>query len=70
MLGFLEDAVKIVTTTAEDAIDITTSVLTLGEYGELSEENVSRLLSNGLTIAEISAETGVGIDVLTELMED
>jgi len=70
IFGFLEDVVKVTTKTAEDALDVTTSILTLGEYGELSEENVSRLLSRGMTIVEISAATGVGVDVLAELMSD
>ena len=63
MLGFFTQAI-------EDVIDVTTSVLTLGEYGELSQDNVLRLIDSGMTVAMLSDATGVAVDVIQDVLDD
>lgn len=70
MFGFVDDMIKSTASIVEDAIDIGTSVLTLGEYGELSKENVSRLIASGITIYALSEATGVAVEVLEKVLED
>lgn len=45
MFDFINDAIKTTAAIVEDAVDITLAVATLGEYGELSKQNVSRLIA-------------------------
>ena len=70
MFGFINDAIKATTSVVEDAVDITLSVATLGEYGELSKANVSRLIATGITIYALSEATGVAVDILEKIIED
>lgn len=56
--------------TVGDVVDISTSIVTLGAYGELSSENVTRLLATGLTIYELSELTGVAVELLEEVIDD
>lgn len=66
----LESVVDVAVSTVEDVVDIGTSVVTLGAYGELSSENVTRLLATGLTIYELSELTGVAMELLQEVADD
>lgn len=54
----------------EDAIDIGTHVLTLGEYGELNKQNVSRLIAAGMTAYTISEATGIAVELIERVLED
>jgi len=70
IFGFIEDAIKATANIVEDAIDISVAVVTLGEYGELNKENVSRLIASGLTIYAISEVTGVAVGLIENALED
>ena len=70
MFGFInsmiDESVKIV----DDAIDVGLAVVTLGEYGELSKDNVTRLIAGGLTIYTISEATGVAVDLIEKALDE
>ena len=70
MFGFInsmiDESVKIV----DDAIDVGLAVVTLGEYGELSKDNVTRLIAAGLTIYAISEATGVAVDLIEKALDE
>tara|TARA_R110000796_G_scaffold85679_2_gene185802 strand:+ start:584 stop:796 length:213 start_codon:yes stop_codon:yes gene_type:complete len=70
MFGFInsmiDESVKIV----DDAIDVGLAVVTLGEYGELSKDNVTRLIAAGLTIYAISEATGVAVDLIERALDE
>ena len=66
IFGFIEDGAKLI----EDAVDVGTSVATMGMYGELNKENVSRLISAGLTVYAISEATGVAVDLIEKALEE
>lgn len=70
IFGFIEDAIKTTTNIVSDAVDISLAVVTLGEYGELNKENVSRLIASGLTVYAISEATGVAVDLIEKALED
>jgi len=70
MFGFINDAINTTASIVEDAIDITLATVTLGEYGELSKENVSRLIASGITIYALSEATGVAVDLIEKVIED
>ena len=70
MFGFIDDMIKATTGIVEDAVDISLSVVTLGEYGELSKENVSRLIASGITIYALSEATGIAVDLIESALED
>ena len=69
IFGFIDDMIKTTAKVVEDAVDVTTYTLTLGEYGELSKENVSRLIASGLTVYAISEATGVAVDVIQKVLD-
>tara|TARA_R110000782_G_scaffold147178_2_gene239971 strand:+ start:867 stop:1058 length:192 start_codon:yes stop_codon:yes gene_type:complete len=62
----IDETVKIL----DDVVDTGLAVVTLGEYGELNKENVTRLLAAGLTIYTISEVTGVAVDLIEKALED
>lgn len=62
-------AVDVVEDVVEDAVDISLNIVTLGEYGELSRSNVSRLVAGGMTLAMIAGATGVALHVLEDIMD-
>ena len=66
VFGLFDDAVKLV----EDAVDVGLSVATLGVYGKLNKENVSRLIAGGMTIYTISEATGIAVDLIEKALED
>ena len=70
MFGFINDIVNETAKIVEDAVDVTLAVVTLGEYGELSKENVTRLIASGLTIYAISEATGVAVELIEKAIED
>lgn len=70
VFGFINDMIDTTTKIVEDAVDISLSVATLGEYGELSKENVSRLIASGITVYALSEATGVAVDVIEKVLED
>ena len=70
IFGFIEDMIDTTTKIVEDAVDISVSIVTLGEYGELSKENVSRLIASGATIYMISEATGVAVDVIESVLDE
>jgi len=70
MFGIFNDIVKATSDIIEDAVDVSLAVVTLGEYGELNKENVSRLIASGLTIYAISEVTGVAVDLIEKALDD
>lgn len=70
VFGFINEIVDTTVKVAEDSIDVTAAVLTLGEYGELSKENVSRLIASGLTVYSISEATGVAVELIEKALEE
>ena len=62
----INETVKVI----EDVVDVSLAVVTLGEYGELSKENVTRLLATGLTIYTLSEITGVAVELIEKALED
>jgi len=70
IFGFISDVVESTTEVVSDAIDVGLGVVTLGEYGELNKENVSRLIAAGMTIYGISEATGVAVDLIEKALED
>lgn len=64
--SFVEKGVEI----AEDAVKIGTSVVTLGKYGELSRTNLTRLVCSGVSVASISDESGIAIEVLQDILHN
>ncbi len=70
MFGFIDDALDAVVNIADTSIDMALAVVTLGEYGELSKENVTRLIVSGITIYEISELTGVAVELINGVLED
>lgn len=57
-------------TLVEDAVDVTVGVVTLGEYGEVNKDNVSRLIAGGMTIYTISQVFGVSEEILREALNE
>lgn len=55
---------------SEDAVKIGTSVVTLGQYGELSRTNLSRLVSSGISVATIADESGIAVEVLQDILHN
>lgn len=53
----------------EDAVDVGVHVLSLGEYGELNKQNVSRLIAAGMTVYTISEATGVAVELIEKVLE-
>lgn len=70
MFGLLNDALDVATSAVSDVANMGLAVVTLGEYGELSKENVGRLLATGITIYELSEMTGVAVDVIQSVVDD
>ncbi len=70
MFNFINEAIESTAKIIEDAVDISLSIVTLGEYGELSKENVSRLIAGGMTSYAVSEATGVAVDVIESIIED
>jgi len=70
IFGFIEDMIDTTTKIVEDAVDISVSIVTLGEYGELSKENVSRLIASGLTVYMLAEATGVAVDVIESVLDE
>lgn len=70
IFGFINDMVNTTAKVAEDAIDVGVAVITLGEYGELSKENVSRLVASGITVYALAEATGVAVELIEKVLED
>jgi hypothetical protein len=70
MFGVIEDMVKTTANIVEDSIDIGVSVVTLGEYGDINKENVSRLIASGIIIYALSEATGIAVELLESALED
>jgi len=70
IFGFIDEMVSTIAKTVEDVIDVGLSVITLGEYGELSKENVSRIIASGVTIAALSEATGVAVELIEQALDD
>lgn len=68
MFGIIKEVVDATTETISDVTNVGLNVITLGEYGELSKENIQRLLDNGMTIISISESTGVGVDLIKRVL--
>ena len=66
MFEFINDVVKIV----EDVVDVGIATVTLGEYGEFSKENVSRIIAGGMTIYALSEATGVAVELIEKIIEE
>jgi len=70
VFGFIDEAINTTAKIVEDAVDVGSSVVTMGEYGELSKENVSRLIASGITLYTLSEATGLAIDVLQSVLDE
>jgi len=70
IFGFIEDMVSTVAKTVEDVIDVGVAVVALGEYGELSKENVSRIIATGITVYALSEATGVAVEIIEKVLEE
>tara|TARA_R110000772_G_scaffold43692_1_gene100653 strand:- start:9025 stop:9237 length:213 start_codon:yes stop_codon:yes gene_type:complete len=70
MFGFINSMIDETVKILDDVVDTGLAVVTLGEYGELNKENVTRLLAAGLTIYTISEVTGVAVDLIEKALED
>lgn len=70
MFGFIDDMVKTTAKLVEDVVDVSIGVVTLGEYGEVSKENVSRIIASGVTIYALSEASGVAVDILQNALDE
>ena len=70
VFGLIDDMLTQTTKIVGDAFDVGVAVITLGEYGELSKDNVSRLIAAGLTVYALSEATGVAVGVIEKVLED
>jgi len=70
MFGFIDDMVKTTAKLVEDVVDVSIGVVTLGEYGEVSKENVSRIIASGVTIYALSEASGVAVDILQKALDE
>ena len=70
MFVFINNMVNETAKLVEDAVDVSLAVVTLGEYGELNKENVTRLIASGLTVYTISEATGVAVELIEKALED
>lgn len=70
VFGFIDEAINTTAKIVEDAVDVGSFVVTMGEYGELSKENVSRLIASGITLYALSEATGLAIDVLQSVLDE
>lgn len=70
MFGIIKGVIDLTTETISDVIDVGTAVVTLGEYGDLNKQNVSRLVASGMTLYALSEATGVAIELLEKALED
>lgn len=70
MFGFIDDMISSTTKIVEGAVDVTMYTVTLGEYGELNKQNVSRLIASGLTIYALSEATGVAVDTIQKVLDN
>ena len=61
---------KAATDMVEDALDVGIAVVTLGEYGELNKQNVSRLIASGMTVYAISEATCVTVELIEKALEE
>lgn len=66
----LDEMITGATKVVADTIDIGTAVITLGEYGEMSKENVSRLVATGITIYALSEASGVAVDIIERFLDE
>jgi hypothetical protein len=55
---------------ATDVVDVATAVVTLGQYGELSRSNISRLVSEGVSVATLSEESGIAVEVIYDMLHN
>ncbi len=70
MFGFVTDMINETVKIVDDAVDVGLAVVTLGEYGELSKENITRLIASGLTIYAISEVSGVAVDLIEKALDN
>lgn len=70
IFGFIDDAIKTTQTFIEDVFDISVAVISFGEYGELSRENVTRLIATGVTLYALSEASGIAVDTLQEWLDN
>lgn len=70
MFGFISNMIDETVKIAGDAVDVSLAVVTLGEYGDLNKENVTRLIATGLTVYAISEVTGVAVDLIEKTLDE
>jgi len=70
MFGFINDMVEETVKLVDDTVDVSLAVVTLGEYGELSKDNVTRLIATGITVYTLSEATGVAVELIEQVLED
>ena len=63
MFGWIEDTVTELVT---DTLDMATAVITLGDQGEFSTEQIGRMVANGASLAATATTTGIALEVLEE----
>jgi len=59
----VEDAVS-------NVIDVGVGVATFGEYGDLNQRNISKMISDGIEIYTIASLFDVSTDVIEKLVEN
>lgn len=70
VFNLFDDMVKSTSRVIEDALDIGTAVVTMGEYGEFSKKNVSRLIASGVSIYALAEAANVSVEVIQELIDE
>ena len=70
VFSLIDDVIKSTSSVVEDAIDVGTAVITLGEHGDFNKKNVSRLIASGLTVYAIAELASVTVDAVEKVLED
>jgi len=67
MLDWVTDAAEEL---VENTLSMAESVISLGDQGEFSKDQVDSMVSNGLTLVGIAEASGISLDVLEEFMDE
>jgi len=67
MFDWIQDAVEELVV---DTLSMAESVITLGDQGEFSKDQIARMVSNGVTLFAVAEFTGVAVDVIEDFMDE
>jgi hypothetical protein len=70
VLDLAVDVAEAAADTALSAADAAVGVVTFGEYGDASLENVAELIALGYTVSELASSFGVSELVIESLQEE